>query len=411
MNKFFPTFWLTYWKKLSSRSFIFTTVLLIAILLALSNADKIIAFFDKSENEVTAISSDDQALQHAFATAYKQTNKAMKIKELNFQEGKKGVEDETYKQLIELTRDRDQLKAKVFTKDSASDDTVAGVQATLTALQSSEAAKTLKLSPDDVQKLTAQADVKNEVLAADDSKTVKEDVKPLNIGIVYAGVFLIFFITINYGSQAATEIAMEKSSRVIEMIVTSISPVNHIMAKIAGIIAVALTQIAILVLTILACIYFFDLKESLADMGLKFMNDSSRIVIYAVIFLLLGLLINISISAIIGALTNRVEDIGQAVMPVTFMNIAAFYIVIFSLTNPDTTLVKVTSYIPFFTPMVMLLRTLSQETSDLQIILGIIICLVTVILLLMLAARVYKGSVFSYGKGLIKNFRQALQMK
>ncbi|TDM10419.1 ABC transporter permease [Macrococcus lamae] len=411
MNKFLPTFWLTYWKKVSSRSFLFITILLMCVLLALSNIDKIIDFFDHSENEITVISSDNTQLQETFLKAYQQTDKNLNLKKSSYTAGKKGVEDDKYQRLIHLTEAGDMLKADVLTKKAAGENDLSSIQSTLSALQSSRAAQSLDLSPADVSKLNAQADVENKVLSEHNNTSLSDDAKALNTAVVYIGVFLVFFITINYGSQAATDIAMEKSSRVIEMIVTSVSPVNHILAKIAAIIAVALTQIVILALTILACLYLFDLKGVLTDMGLKFTGETTRVIIYAVIFMLLGLLINISLSAIVGALTNRVEDIGQAMMPITFLNIAAFYITIFSMTNPDTMLVKITSYIPFFTPMVMLLRTLSTETNDVQIIIGIIICIITVILLLMLAARVYKGSVFSYGKGLIKNFRQALQMK
>lgn len=410
MNKFFPTFWLTYFKKVSSRSFIYTTLLLMLVLIGLSNMDRIIDFFDNSEDEMTAVSSSSESLQDNFITAYQQTDKELNLKKMSLSKGKQGVKDEDYERLIHLTESGDQIQAEVYTKNDAGESEIAPVQAVVTSLQSNKAAQSLNLSADDVNKLTAQAEVKNKVLS-DSGKNVNEDVKGLNTMIVYIGVFLIFFITINYGSQAATDIAMEKSSRVIEMIVTSVSPVNHIMAKIIGIIAVALTQIVLLGLTIAACIYLFDLNDLIKELGLKYSGETTRIIIYAVIFLLLGLLINISISAIVGALTNRVEDIGQAVMPITFLNIAAFYIAIFSLGNPDTTLVKISSYIPFFTPMVMLLRTLSQETGDLPIIIGIVICIVTIVLLLLLAARVYKGSVFSYGKGLVKNFRQALQMK
>lgn len=76
---------------------------------------------------------------------------------------------------------------------------------------------------------------------------------------------LMFFIVFNYATQVAMEIATEKTSRVIEMIITSVSPITHIMAKIAGIIAVALTQIVMIVVVAIICIFAFDLKRMLKD--------------------------------------------------------------------------------------------------------------------------------------------------
>lgn len=410
MNKFFPTFWLTYSKKILSRSFLFVTLLTILIAVGVSNIDKIFDYFDHSEDDITVVSSPNAELQKNVITALKQSDKEMKVKAVTRSDGKKGIKNEKYKHLIDIQPAGQKYKTTVYTKDTMDDNEMAAIQSVITPLQSAHVAQSLNIKPDEMQQLSAQAEVKNTVL---DKKNANMDEasKGTNTGIVYAGIFLVFLLTVNYGGQAATDIAMEKSSRVIEMIVTSVSPVTHIMSKIVGIVAVALTQMLIIGLAIIACIYFFDLGHTLDTYGLKFDHSSVRIIIYTIIFLLLGLLINISLSAIVGALTNRVEDIGQAIMPVTFLNMAAFYIAMFSLATPDTMLVKVSSYIPFFTPMVMLLRTTSAKTSDMEIIIGIVICIVTIVLLLMLAARIYKGSVFSYGKGLVKNFRQALQMK
>lgn len=410
MNKFFPTFWLTYTKKILSRSFLFVTILTILFSIGVSNIDKIFAYFDHSEADVTAVSSTSSALQKNVMDALKQSDKEMKVKAVTLSDGKKGVKKGKYTYLIDIHLAEQKYKAAVYTKDAIDGHELSKFQSVITPLQSAYVAQSLNITKNEVQQLSAPAEVENTVLDKK-SANMDEAAKGTNTGIVYAGIFLVFLLTVNYGGQAATDIAMEKSSRVIEMIVTSVSPVTHIMSKIVGIVAVALTQIIIIGLALLACIYFFDLGNTLDTYGFKFDHSSVRIIIYSVIFLLLGLLINISLAAIVGALTNRVEDIGQAIMPVTLLNMAAFYIALFSLATPDTMLVKVSSYIPFFTPMVMLLRTTSVKTNDIEIIIGIIICLVTIALLLLLAARIYKGSVFSYGKGLVKNFRQALQMK
>lgn len=406
MTKFMTTFSMTYLKKVTSKSFIITTLILMLIVIGLSNIDKVIDFFDHSEDEVTAVAADKD-VQNAFVTAYKQADQKRKIEKVTLAEGKKGVKEDRYNQLIDIHESRGKLTATLYSKDGGDR---ASIEPVLTSLQASRVAQTLDLTPAEVTALTAPAEI-NETLLSQQKNEVDESEKFINTVVVYIGLFLIFMISLNYANQIATEIAMEKSSRVIEMIVTSVSPVNHMMAKIVAILAAALTQMLAVALTILACLYLFDLQDVLKSFDLSFGPGTVRIIVYAVTFLLLGLLMNVSVSAIIGALTNRVEDIAQAVMPVTFLNLAAFYIAIFNLTTPDTMLVKITSYIPFFTPMVMLLRTLSSQTGDMEIIIGIIISIVTIVLSLLLAARVYKGSVFSYGKGLVNNFRQALTIK
>lgn len=386
---------------------------MIIIFVGLSNADKIYDFFDKSEDDITVISSSDKALATAFKESYQKLDKKKKLKIVDFKKGEEGIKDETYKFLIDIKENEDKtIEAKVYSTEYASDSVMGAVRSTLTAFQSNNIAQSLNLSQDELSRVMSEAKVTDKVIKPKDANdNVSEQSKALNTAIVYAGLFLIFIITINYGSQIATEIAQEKSSRVIEMIITSISPITHLMAKILGVIAVAATQMIIYTIAIVICIYAFNLGETVSELGFTFGKENIRILIYAIIFLILGLLIYISSSAIVGSLTNRIEDIGQAIMPVTMLNMIAFYIAMFSLSNPDTLLVKVASYIPFFTPQIMLLRTISTKTSDFEIMMGIVICIITIILLFFIAAKIYKGSVFSTDKSMFKNFKRALKTK
>lgn len=386
---------------------------MIIIFVGLSNADKIYDFFDKSEDDITVISSSDKALATAFKESYQKLDKKKKLKIVDFKKGEEGIKDETYKFLIDIKENEDKtIEAKVYSTEYASDSVMGAVRSTLTAFQSNNIAQSLNLSQDELSRVMSEAKVTDKVIKPKDANdNVSEQSKALNTAIVYAGLFLIFIITINYGSQIATEIAQEKSSRVIEMIITSISPITHLMAKILGVIAVAATQMIIYTIAIVICIYAFNLGETVSELGFTFGKENIRILIYAIIFLILGLLIYISSSAIVGSLTNRIEDIGQAIMPVTMLNMIAFYIAMFSLSNPDTLLVKVASYIPFFTPQIMLLRTISTKTSDFEIMMGIVICIIMIILLFFIAAKIYKGSVFSTDKSMFKNFKRALKTK
>lgn len=161
-----------------------------------------------------------------------------------------------------------------------------------------------------------------------------------------------------------------------------------------------------IVIAIIAAIYLFDLNEVFDEFGLEVTDSTVPMLIYSIIFLILGLVLYLTVSAMLGSFVNRMEDLQQALMPITFLSIAGLYLAMFNLMTPDTILVRVTSYFPFFTPFVMPLRILDDSTSQLTLVIGIIILVVTIIIAVFLAASIYRNSVLSTERGIIKNLKR-----
>ena len=412
MNKFWPTFNLTYMQKVKSKSLIIMTTIFMILIFALSNIDKIIDFFD-NDSKVVAIQTDNDMIYKVLEKQYKQNDDIEKVEKVSLEKGKKGVKDEKYKRLIQVNVNGEKVDGTIYEKGNVSESEKMTLQSTLSQMQSSLTAQKLNLSEKDLKTLNTPSDVKTEEIKSNDEKQssdVNPKVQALNSAVVYIIIFLSFFITINYANQIGSEIATEKTTRVIEMIVTSVKPSIHVSAKILAIIAVAFTQIFFIILAIVISIFAFDLKGLFESAGVEYGSETTRIIIYGAVYLILGVVSYISLAAILGALTSRIEDLAQSMMPVTFISLAAFYIAIFSISNPDTMLVKVTSFIPMLSPMVMLLRTTSETTPEWHLILGIVISIVTCIILLVFAAKTYRGSVLTYEKGVIKNLKNALKI-
>ncbi|MCD3218889.1 ABC transporter permease [Mammaliicoccus sciuri] len=412
MNKFWPTFNLTYMQKVKSKSFIIMTAIFMILIFALSNIDKIIDFFD-NDSKVVAIQTDNDMIYKVLEKQYKQNDDIEKVEKVSLEKGKKGVKDEKYKRLIQVNVNGEKVDGTIYEKGNVSESEKMTLQSTLSQMQSSLTAQKLNLSEKDLKTLNTPSDVKTEEIKSNDEKQssdIDPKVQALNSAVVYIIIFLSFFITINYANQIGSEIATEKTTRVIEMIVTSVKPSIHVSAKILAIIAVAFTQIFFIILAIVISIFAFDLKGLFESAGVEYGPETTRIIIYGAVYLILGVVSYISLAAILGALTSRIEDLAQSMMPVTFISLAAFYIAIFSISNPDTMLVKVTSFIPMLSPMVMLLRTTSESTPEWHLLLGIVISVVTCIILLVFAAKTYRGSVLTYEKGVIKNLKNALNI-
>ncbi len=224
--------------------------------------------------------------------------------------------------------------------------------------------------------------------------------------MVYAGLMLIFFIVFNYASQVAMEIATEKTSRVIEMIITSVSPVTHILAKISGVIAVAFTQIIIFVAAGLICFFVFDISDMLKGFKIEPNELTMQISIVGIVSLIIGILSYIILAAILGSITARIEDINQALMPMTLFSMIAFYISLFSVMNPDTMLTKITSFIPLLSPFVMFVRSASPDVAVWEIVVSVILSIITIFILLWIAVRSYKNTILSFDKGFMNAMKR-----
>ncbi|HIV82395.1 MAG TPA: ABC transporter permease [Candidatus Salinicoccus merdavium] len=398
MNKFKTTFWHTYLSKVKAKSFIITTIIVMLLIILGGNFDKIMNLFDSSEEINTVEVEASEEFTEQFTTVISEMSDDISVTD---NEG----------DILLTVEDTVPIIATVESDSEISSGQQTEIELALDSVNRQMVINSLDLTEDEAGLMAAEIDVDfqtTESPADEDSGAAGEMDEPnyLNVVIFYVTVFVMFFIVINYASQIGTEIAMEKSSRVIEMIVSSVSPVNHLFAKILAIICVSLTQLFFFVATIITVIYLVDIGTIISEFGLEANDRTLPMIIYSLVFLLLGLVLYLSVSALLGSFVSRMEDLQQALLPITLMSIGGMYLGMFNLFNPDNMLVKITSYFPFFTPFVMPLRLLDQGTSHLTVWIGIVIVIITVIIAVYFAARIYKGSILSTDKGIIKNIKK-----
>lgn len=409
MNKFWATFGLTYKSKVKSKSFMIFMVIVIILMVALSNADKIIDMF-KGDDDHIGVVTNNEPLYKAIKQQSHVIDEEATFERVSQKDAKSQVKSEKLKEAYIIKMDKDhQLSATILSKDNVSQEKQQKVTGLLTNLQSKLIASKLHLSDNDLKKLQSQSKVDSHILSDDKGQQLSESQKVFNMILVYAILMLMFFIIFNYATQVAMEIATEKTSRVIEMIITSVSPITHIMAKITGVIAVAFTQIAMIIVVAIICIYAFDLKRMLKGFDLSMSDISWQIIIVGILSVIIGILTYVLLAAILGSLASRIEDINQTLMPLTLFAMIAFYIAIFSIYKPDILLAKITSFIPFLAPFEMLVRAQSTELQIWEIVLSMLISLVVMVILLWIAIKTYKDSVLTFEKGLINSIKKVMK--
>ena len=258
----------------------------------------------------------------------------------------------------------------------------------------------LNLTPEQANALLNTAPVIDSVLldeAAEGGKTADE--KQAGVLVSYIIGFIIYFFITSYLSMITTEVASEKGSRALEMLLVSVKPETHFRAKLTGVFLVAFTQIGIMVAVILAILRFADGGAKWTLVGDIVQELSISYVVYVFAFLLCTIFLYLIIGALFGSLVSKVEEAGQVMMPAIMVTLIGFYVLISGLSNPDTLLIKIFSYIPFTSGMVMPLRIGATDIAAIEPILSFVLLLATVLTLYFLSITFYKRSVLTYSAG------------
>ncbi|GAF21456.1 LOW QUALITY PROTEIN: ABC transporter, permease protein [Bacillus sp. JCM 19047] len=272
-----------------------------------------------------------------------------------------------------------------------------------------EGVLTSELDIDEEQLAAVYQPIAFEQLSIEEGEAVEsEEESAASFFTVFGITYVIFFIVILFSTMIATEVATEKSSRVMELLVSSVNPVVQMFGKLTGI---ALAGVVNLLTLLVAFVIGMTIAgENLTEVLSSDVIDLTLIG-YGIVSIVLGYFIFGGIAAMLGALVSRTEEVNQSVQPLIFLALIGFFIVSFSQGSPDAPFVTVASYIPFFTPQLLILRVGVGSIAPVEIALLIAIMVISAIIINVIAARVYKGGVLMYGKlSFKKNIKQALAM-
>lgn len=217
----------------------------------------------------------------------------------------------------------------------------------------------------------------------------------LLIGFFFA-IFLLLPAII-YGVEIMRGIAQEKSDRVVEILISSMSPLQLLGGKVIGLAAAGLAQIFIWMAMAAAALAGFGGMGPAAGVDLSgFLRPS--IVPMFLIFYLLGFFLYVSVYAVGGAIANSEKEAQQAVMPVMFLLMLPWFLIAPIVLNPDGKMALVLSLIPIFTPMTMFVRVLLSDPPFWQVALSIVLSGATVCGMFWVAAKIFRVGILSYGK-------------
>ena len=216
----------------------------------------------------------------------------------------------------------------------------------------------------------------------------------------YILMMVLYITVLVYGQIVAQNVANEKSSRAMELLITSADPKNLIFGKVLGTGFAGITQMAIILVWGILCVAIN--KDYLIDSNMfsMFTGFSAPMIIYTIIFFLLGFLLYAFLLGAMGSMASKLEDVGTLTMPVMIFLIIGFVVTIsfMSSGNIDSVVVKFLSYFPFTAPMAMFARIAMGTATTIQAIISIIILLISIVGVGYLAVAIYRIGILMYGK-------------
>ncbi|SDH67554.1 ABC-2 type transport system permease protein [Alteribacillus persepolensis] len=414
MNNFWITVTHTAGKRIRSKAFIWSTVITMLLIIGMMNANTILSSFSNDEQDedvpqsiaVVDNTTSNDTMGEMLASNEEGSFHYVNYTDGNQQEALEQARNEVYDFVLTLNGDPANLEAELF---GSGNDYRMGqeVEQDVQRVKESVVTNQLDLNEEELAMIYSPVAFIEQPLTKN-GEVQTEETHMQAYWMVYGLVFVIYLIVLSLGSMIATEVATEKSSRVMELIVSSVNPIVQMFGKLVGIGIVGLVNLASLVAAVI--IGFLINDNNMLSSILGGAADVSLLV-YALILIILGYFVYGGMAAMLGALVSRAEEVNQAIQPLIFLAMIAFFMAIFGLNAPDNIFIHVLSYIPFFTPQLLFLRIGMGTVPVWETILIVGLLILSAILINLLAARIYKGGVLMYGKFSFKNgIKQALTM-
>ena len=391
----------TYLRHVKSWSFVFM-VISPFIFIGLSMGVGYLSSMSSSNSNRVAVVSDNAQVKEAL-----KDTKNLDFDYKNKAAAKKAVKDGDVGGYLLVSEADGQIKATYFADTSMSSATKIEITQKLMQLQQVANISQANLSANQVKLLSRAIDFKEKIDEKKEAKKATQTIVATAIGLV------LYMILIVYTSSTAQEIASEKGTKIMEVIFSSIKASEYFYGRMAGIFAVILTHVSIYVIGAVLLLAFSDqisfVKEFLNANPNLMKHLGEAISFNTIAFITLSVFMFVVLSAFLGSMVTRIEDVGKAVQPVVMLIILGFLGVTALGNAGDTILLKVGSFIPFISTFFMPFRAINGYANGLEAWISFAIAFVFTLGMTVYIGRIYSSLILQTDDiGIWKSFKKAL---
>ncbi|CEP43300.1 sodium export permease [[Clostridium] sordellii] len=397
MRKIKIIFQQLYLEKVKSKTFIILTSLLIIMLLSIGFLPKLVQNITKQDATIKIINSSslaDSDLIFDKNNDVNNTNITLSITKSSREFLNKEVENKKingYLIIDDIDENTKGIKGEYYSNNLYSPNINNYLETVITKNNNNSAEKVLGIKDSYSHINTLQVKSINESnQGSNDSQNMAGKVV-----VIYIFIFLIYMFVMLYASMIATEISKEKDSKMIEVIISTVKPREHFYGKLLAIFMVALTQLSILTVSTILI-----LKYSKSEFIIETVNGiintiPNNLWIYGLVFFILDFIGYSVICGLLGSLTSKVEEVGQYITPIVLILILTLVLSNIGISSPDLSIIKIASFIPLISPMVMFVRIGLGDVSMVSIMISISLQILFNVIILIYGSWLYKGTVLT----------------
>ncbi len=376
---------------LKRKSFIISTLIILVLIVVGFNVPKIIKTIDGDDSAKKLLIVDSANIFEGNLETLKVTNLGyeIRIENKSFDEIKKLIEDDEIDSSIIIEQKDNNVQIRYIVENTnmmegVPEDIITAINTMYSNIQISK----LGLTPEQLQSITPNFEFSLEQTSEEKASGNIFAIMLMSIVLFYAIYFCAY--------QVSSSITTEKTSKIMETLVTSTSPKTIVLGKTIGIGIVGLIQMILIVGTAICSAKAF-LEPEMIEAVLDMSNITPYLGIVTIIYFILGYFAYALLYALTGSTVSKPEDIQSANGPVAILAVVGFYLSYFTMMNPTSELNVLASMLPISSPFCMPFRIMMGIASTSDVIISIAILLVTILVIAQIAIKIYSNAIFNYG--------------
>ena len=378
------------------KSFIISNLIILAIIVLLFNVPRIMNLITGDQegfSETKMLIVDSENIFEGTLATLNEMNLGYKIsvsdENLSYEDIKEKINNDETDEAIIITNKDGQINFEYIVKNlSMIQQVPENIVNAITTLYSNIQIQKLGLTTEQLQSLTPNFNFEMK-------QTEEQEVQGNQFAMMLMSLVLFYAIYF-CAYQVSTSITTEKTSKIIETLVTSTTPRTIVLGKTIGIGIVGLLQIAAIIATALISNALF-LEEGILDGIIDFNNITPFLGIITGVYFILGYAVYALLYALTGSTVGKPEDVQSANGPVAIVAVIGFYLAYFTMMNPTSELNKLAAILPISSPFCMPFRVMMGIATPQEIAISIAVILVTIAIVAKVSIKIYSQAILNYG--------------